>query len=248
MDSIDTTSQSVTSGVFNPSYVLLEAELPNSGGKEFLPIRNYNPKLVRPKKEEKKKKEEEDEDDDIGYADQKVIRIKSRKVVDIQSVSRKDLFFHPVHGYLKVVQIKHGNEDDEESPVSSIKCCKLDSKGKKSDEEIELTKRQLKELTNEFRIPVKAHFSSGETLEVQLKIPVRPRVTIDDILKPFEETTMSSFKVFVNGEYVDRKKKIQKVLNDQTKVLLYSASEQSKSKPEGIRWFCRFPRHITDDY
>jgi len=111
--------------------------------------------------------------------------------VDIQNVSRKDLFFHPVHGYLKVVQIKHANEDEEDSAVTSIKCCKLDSKGKKSDEEIELNKKQLKELTNEFRIPVKAHLSSGETIEVQLKISVRPRVTIDDILKPFEEATMS---------------------------------------------------------
>jgi len=34
-----------------------------------LPIRNYNPKLIKPKKEEKKKKEEDGEDDNSLYAD-----------------------------------------------------------------------------------------------------------------------------------------------------------------------------------
>jgi len=60
MESIDTSTYKEAQEDFNPPYVLLEAELPNSGGKEFLPIRNYNPQLVRPKKEEKKNKEDED--------------------------------------------------------------------------------------------------------------------------------------------------------------------------------------------
>jgi len=45
-------------------------------------------------------------------------------------------------------------------------------------------------------------------MKVTLKIPVRRKVIIDDILKPLEEATMSSFKVFINGEFIDRKKKI----------------------------------------
>jgi hypothetical protein len=90
--------------------------------------------------------------------------------------------------------------------------------------------------------------ASGETMELSLRIPVRSHIIVDDVLKSFEDVTMSMFKVFVNGEFVDRKKKIQKVLNKDTKVLLYSASEASKSKPEGIRWFCRFPKHRNSDY
>jgi len=206
MESIDTTSIKVDI-TFQPSYVLVETDLPNSGGKEFIPIRNYNPALVKPKKEEKKK-EDDDGDDESDFADKKVIRIKSRKIVDLKSVQRKDLFYHSVHGYLKVVQLKTLNEDDENSPVASIKCCLLDSKGKKSDEDVELSKQQLKELTNEFIIPVKAHMASGETMELELKVPVRRNILIDDVLKPFEEVTMASYKVFINGESIDRKKKI----------------------------------------
>ena len=85
---------------------------------------------------------------------------------DLQSIQRKDLFFHSDHGFLKVTHLKLENEDDEESSVKSIKCCKLDSKGKKTDDEVELTKRDLKKLTNEFVIPVRAHIASGETMEL----------------------------------------------------------------------------------
>jgi len=90
--------------------------------------------------------------------------------------------------------------------------------------------------------------ASGETMDLSLKVPVRRHVLIDDVLKSFEEVTLSNFKVFVNGESVDRKKKIQKVLNKETRVLLYSGSDSAKVKPEGMRWFCRFPRHLTVSY
>lgn len=42
--------------------------------------------------------------------------------------------------------------------------------------------------------------------------------------------------------------KIHKILNKDSKVLLYSASDDAKIKPEGIRWFCRFPKHVLTDY
>ena len=147
MDSIDTSTKSSVAA-FDPPYVLLETQLPNSGGKEYLPIRNYNPQLIKPKKEENQKKEEDDDQDEADFADKKVIRVKSKKVPDLQSIQRKDLFFHSDHGYLKVTHLKFENEDDEESSVKSIKCCKLDSKGKKTDDEVELTKKDLKKLTN----------------------------------------------------------------------------------------------------
>ena len=43
---------------------------------------------------------------------------------------------------------------------------------------------------------------------MDLKVPVRSGIKFEDVLKPFEDASMSSFKVFINGELVDRKKKI----------------------------------------
>jgi hypothetical protein len=120
MDSIDTSAK-IPSAAFDPPYVLLETDLPNSGGKEFLPIRNYNPLLVKPKKDDKAKKNDDEEDAAAtDFADQKVIRIKTKKQVDLQEVQRKDLFFHPEHGYLKVTQLKVVNEDDEEKQAAYV--------------------------------------------------------------------------------------------------------------------------------
>jgi hypothetical protein len=51
-----------------------------------LPIRNYNPLLVKPKKDDKKKKNDEEEEEQTEFADQKIIRIKSKKNPDIQSI------------------------------------------------------------------------------------------------------------------------------------------------------------------
>ncbi len=85
MESIDTSAKPAFVS-FDPSYVLVETELPNQGGKEFLPIRNYNPLLVKPKKDDKKKKNDEEEEEQTEFADQKIIRIKSKKNPDIQSI------------------------------------------------------------------------------------------------------------------------------------------------------------------
>jgi len=112
-------------------------------------------------------------------------------LIDIANVSRKDLYFHPDHGYLKVVQLKQENPDEEDSPIVAIRCCKFDSKGKKSEEEVELDQNELAELTNEFLISVMAHMSSGESMEMSIKVPVHRNVKVDDILKPLEELTMS---------------------------------------------------------
>lgn len=56
MESIDTSSQ--PRDVFTPSYVMVETELPNSAGKEYLPIRNYNPSLAIPEKSKEEKKKQ----------------------------------------------------------------------------------------------------------------------------------------------------------------------------------------------
>ena len=72
-----------------PSYVLVETELPNTATKEYLAIRNYNPKLLRPPKPKDAPKNDEDEDDSLSpFADQKIVRCKrgNSKLVDLQTV------------------------------------------------------------------------------------------------------------------------------------------------------------------
>jgi len=62
-----------------------------------------------------------------------------------------------------------------------------------------------------------------------------------------ETVTGNQFKLFANGEMAERSQKIHKVFNKDTKLLLYSGSESAVARPSGIRWFCRFPKHITND-
>jgi hypothetical protein len=61
------------------------------------------------------------------------------------------LFFHPDHGYLKVTQVKHEN-DEENLPVVSVLCNKLDSKGKKTEEEVEMDKKKIRQVKNRFEV------------------------------------------------------------------------------------------------
>lgn len=58
----------------------------------------------------------------------------------MEKIDRKDIFFHPDHGFVKVISLKY-QDDDDQKPMTSIVCCKYGEKGKKSDEEIVLTKR-----------------------------------------------------------------------------------------------------------
>lgn len=73
MESIDTSSaqtktQVEHSSIYRPKFLLIEANIPGIGH-EFIPIRNYNPRLLPPAKDKKQdKKEESDEDEDKAEA------------------------------------------------------------------------------------------------------------------------------------------------------------------------------------
>jgi hypothetical protein len=57
-------------------------------------------------------------------------------------------------------------ENDEEGlPVVSVVCSKLDSKGKKTEEEVELDKKKIRGVKNRFEVQVKIHMPNGESME-----------------------------------------------------------------------------------
>jgi hypothetical protein len=67
MESIDTRSQPVAAipvenTIFRPKYLLIEANIPGVG-MEYVPIRNYNTRLLPPKGKKVKDGEESEEDE-----------------------------------------------------------------------------------------------------------------------------------------------------------------------------------------
>ena len=75
MDNIDTSSE--TRDVFTPSYVIVETELPNSAGKEYLRIRNYNPNLAIPKRSKDGNEKQKEEEEIVNeFCDKKIFRKK----------------------------------------------------------------------------------------------------------------------------------------------------------------------------
>ncbi len=101
-------------------------------------------------------------------------------MIDFTHVRRKDLFFHQKHGYLKVVQVDH-QDDDDSKPIVGFNCRVLDSKGKKSDESVSFTveeARKCKQLTNKFQVDLKIHLPTGEALETKLQVPVKRKLLL----------------------------------------------------------------------
>ena len=151
MESIDTSSHPSASSslpIFRPKYLLIEANVPGIGH-EFIPIRNYNPRLL-PSTKDKKAEKKDQSDDEAGeekaeaalYRNSHVYIPKSNKF-NFDRIKRKDLLFHTQHGYLKVVVVNHLDDDDTKA-VTSFQTKVLDAKGKKTDESIVITLDQAK--------------------------------------------------------------------------------------------------------
>ncbi len=84
-------------------------------------------------------------------------------------------------------------------------------------------------------------------MEDEFWIPIVKDLTLDDVLKSIEETSMNKFIPFVKGAVVNRKTQVEKILKNESKILLIG-EVTSLAKPTGLRYFCRFPRHVTDSY
>ena len=55
---------------------------------------------------------------------------------------------------------------------------------------------------------VKVHLATGETFETAIPINVKKGLTMADVIRSLEETTMSVFKGYVDGIEIDRKAKL----------------------------------------
>ena len=232
MESIDTSSQPVanpaaeTAAVYRPKYLLIEANIPGVG-LEYVPIRNYNTRLLPPKGKKEKKGEESEEDEaEIEAAQLRNSNIYLNKTnkYNFDRIKRKDLLFHTDHGYLKVVQVDH-EDDDDAKPAMSFQTKVLDAKGKKSEQTVTFTIEEAKacaKLVTRFKIDMKIFLPSNEAVTTKLDVPVRNKLKVNDVIKRIEDLTNASYLVFVDGQIVDRKTKIQAALKKDSKVLLYN--------------------------
>lgn len=132
--------------------------------------------------------------------------------------------FHAEKGYLKVVQVNYIDDDDTKA-VTGFQTKVLDVKGKKSDESIEFTLEQAKtskDLKTRFKIDMKVFLPTNEAITAKLDIPVKRGILVQDVIKRIEDLTNCAYLVFVDGQIVDKKSKIQAVFKKNSKVLLYN--------------------------
>ena len=110
---------------------------------EYVPIRNYNTRLLPPKgKKEKKGGDDDSEEDEAELEAAKIrnssIYLQKSNKYNFDRIKRKDMLFHTEHGYLKVVQVDHEGDDDSK-PIVNFQTKVLDAKGKKSDKTVTFT-------------------------------------------------------------------------------------------------------------
>ena len=70
--------------------------------------------------------------------------------------------------------------------------------------------------------------------------------SLKDLLEPISKSTGNSFAAFAFGKSLNQKQLICDIgLKDNDKMLLWPLTKAMK--PEGVRWWCRFPVHSTDN-
>ena len=69
---------------------------------------------------------------------------------------------------------------------------------------------------------MKIFLPSNEAVTTKLDVPVRNKLKVNDVIKRIEDLTNASYLVFIDGQIVDRKTKIQAALKKDSKVLLYN--------------------------
>ena len=209
MESIDTSSQPVVvpadNTIFRPKYLLIEANIPGVG-MEYVPIRNYNTRLLPPKgKKEKKGGDDDSEEDEAELEAAKIrnssIYLQKSNKYNFDRIKRKDMLFHTEHGYLKVVQVDHEGDDDSK-PIVNFQTKVFDAKGKKSDKTVTFTieeAKACKNLVTRFKVDMKVFLPTNEAITTKLDVPVKNKLKVNDVVKPIEELTNSSFLIFIDG-------------------------------------------------
>lgn len=91
----------------------------------------------------------------------------------------------------------------------------------------------------------KIFLKNSESLEQEISIPLSKAFTINDLVAPLQNVTLSSFLIYANGKKLNPKESALSVLKSSDHILLYSVGGAA-SKPDGTRKFVRFPKHCLD--
>lgn len=131
-----------------------------------LAFRNFNPQLkIDPKVKD-------------GYAHDKLL-FKRVKELKLEEIERKQMFYHPVHGLIKVKDFTIEEDVRKAIVFYAYKDGKTDSETK-----YELTQEDLKDLQDNITIEVKIHLFNGETIEQDLQVSLDGKQTFQLLVKP----------------------------------------------------------------
>ena len=154
------------------------------------------------------------------------------------------MLFHHTHGFLKVKEL----EQTEEQKTTCAKCIGC-TNGKKNDSQYEIREEDMKDLSSHIQVQAKIYLANNEIITQDLQFPVNKDIIFEDALQAIVMATQLRFNVYANGDLINLKSKVYKVITQGSKLLMYPIGPAGAGKPEGIRHWCRFPKHnLTEEY
>lgn len=95
------------------------------------------------------------------------------------------------------------------------------------------------------KITIKVHLKSLESNIIETVVSLDSKIC--DLIDPFQRASGNFFMAFANGTQLDSKKKFGEYdFLSGSKMLLFPLNKSAK--PDGVRWWCRFPKHDIVDY
>jgi hypothetical protein len=161
--------------------------------------------------------------------------------LNVDELRADDIIYHKAHGLLSVSHVEY-----EDGKKSTFNCLKR-SKGENKDAEVIVKREDVLngDITKYVKVGVKIHLASQESSIFDLEVNIDS--SIGDLLQSLGQASNQAYNVFASGVILQLKKTFADYdLGDGSKILLFPV-EGATSKPEGVRWFCRFPDHnITE--
>lgn len=158
-----------------------------------------------------------------------------------EDLKKKDILLHPAHGLIKVKEVVL----EEEKRVSVTAYPFKDGKTNK-EVKVELKPEDMKDLKREIHVEAKIHFGNCETQVQKLLVPLSNTLTVGEFLSPIQALCKQGFHLYAHGQQVNPKIRAINVMENNSKLILFSTGESAASKPEGPRKFVRFPTHVFD--
>lgn len=154
-------------------------------------------------------------------------------------MKKKDLAFHPNFGLLKIVEITK-TEEGEISEMQA-KALALDK------ETVTLLQDDITLLTKQLTISTKIYLGDKSSVTSNLTLPLKRGATFESFLSGLESIIGTPLAVFMGGKPIDEKAKISKTVKSaDLRMLAFAKGSGAASKPEGIRWWSRFPVNVND--